>query len=227
MSGNIANPKSYVEYDKVGCDYVRLSIGTGSACLTASNTGVYYPIFSLLQETDKVRNDINGKCKLIADGGIKVFRDIQKALIYADYVMIGGLLSKCVESAGETTYGKSWIKIGGWKVRNWLVDIFRYGRVVPENKYTKILKQIKEGKLEAWKKFYGMSTKLAQAATGNKTRKTAEGIVKKNPVEYSIASWTENEESFLRSAMSYTNSYTLDEYKESQWVMETSVQHNR
>ena len=98
MSGNIANPNTYTEYELVGCDYVRVSIGTGSGCLTASNTGVYYPPFSLLKEMSEIRKQYHGNCKIIADGGIKGFRDIQKALIYADYVMIGGLFNKCIES---------------------------------------------------------------------------------------------------------------------------------
>ena len=148
MSGNIANPKAYRAYNDAGCDYVRVSIGTGSACLTASNTGVYYPPFSLLMEINEIRKECYGKCKVIADGGIKGFRDIQKALIYADYVMIGGLFNKCIESSGITTYGKSWFNIGHFKIRNYIVDLFRVGKPIRPIQYYDVMRLVKLGLLE-------------------------------------------------------------------------------
>ena len=228
MSGNIANPASYKFYNDAGCDYVRTSIGTGSACLTASNTGIYYPPFSLLREIYSIKKQCGCKCKVIADGGIKGFRDIQKALIYADYVMIGGLFNKCIESSGTTTYGKSWIKIGKFKIRNYIVDLFRMGRTINPDKYADIMPLVKSGMLEVNKMFYGMSTKYAQIEThSNNNLKTSEGIVKTQKVEYSLSQWVDNEISFLRSAMSYTNSRTLDEYKESQWIQINGITYNK
>jgi tRNA-dihydrouridine synthase len=226
MSGNIANPATYEDYEKVGCDYVRCGIGGGSGCLTASNTGVFFPSFSLLKEIYEVKKSINGNCKIIADGGIKGYRDVQKALIYSDYVMIGGLFNKCIESAGLTTYGKSYIKLFGFKVRNYIKDFFYYGEVVNYKKYDKLMKKIKNGMLELNKSFYGMSTKIAQEETGNKVKKTSEGKIITNKVEYTIHQWAENEESYLRSAMSYVNAMTLDEYKESQWVQINKITYN-
>ena len=228
MSGNIANPKSYKLYNDAGCDYVRASIGAGSACLTASNTGIYFPPFSLLKEIDEIKKQCDGKCKVIADGGIKGFRDIQKALIYADYVMIGGLFNKCIESSGITTYGKSWIKIGKFKIRNYIVDFFRVGKPINRDKYSDIMRRVKSGMLEVNKMFYGMSTKYAQVKThSNEKLKTSEGIIKTQKVEYSLSQWVENEISYLRSAMSYTNSKTLAEYKESQWIRINGITHNK
>ena len=226
MSGNIANPATYEDYEKAGCDYVRCGIGGGSGCLTASNTGVFFPQFSLLKQTYEIKRSINGKCKIIADGGIKGYRDVQKALIYADYVMIGGLFNKCIESAGLTTYGKSYIKLFGFKVRNYIKDFFYYNTVVNYKKYDKLMKKVKNGMIELHKSFYGMSTKIAQEETGNKVKKTSEGKIITNNVEYTIHQWAENEESYLRSAMSYVNAFTLDEYKESQWVRINKITYN-
>ena len=228
MSGNIANPKAYRVYNDAGCDYVRVSIGTGSACLTASNTGVYYPPFSLLMEINEIRKECYGKCKVIADGGIKGFRDIQRALIYADYVMIGGLFNKCIESSGITTYGKSWFNIGHFKIRNYIVDLFRVGKPIRPIKYYDVMGLVKLGLLEINKMFYGMSTKYAQIETqSNQNLKTSEGLIKIQKVEYTLKQWVDNEESYLRSAMSYTNSFTLDDYKESQWVRINGITHNK
>lgn len=242
MTGNIANPKTYKLYDEAGVDYVRLSIGSGACCTTASNTGVHYPVFSLLKETYDIKKSINGKCKIIADGGIKDYRDIQKALIYADDVMIGSLFNKAIESAGKTTYGASYFIIKGHKVLRPIKTLFQYGRTVrpgrywKEEKFNKLVDDIKKGKIVLWKECYGMSTKLAQqeincasGSTCNNTTKlkTAEGLVKRQKVEFSIKGWVENEIDYLRSAMSYTNSRTLEEYKESQYVRITEIRYNR
>ena len=228
MSGNIANPETYKLYEEAGCDYVRCGIGGGAGCITASNTGVYYPLFSLLEETYKVKKSINGKCKIIADGGIRNYCDIQKALLYADYVMLGSMLNKAIESAGKTTYGKSYfITKRGKKILNIFRTIFEFGKEVPKEKYDSVIKRIKSGKLEVWKSFYGMSTKRAQSEMGNKKLKTSEGIEFSQKVEYSLKDFIDNENSYLRSAMSYTNSKTLDEYKDKKWVSKLSLGHNK
>ena len=228
MSGNIANPETYKLYEEVGCDYVRCGIGGGAGCITASNTGVYYPLFSLLEETYKIKKSINGKCKIIADGGIRNYCDIQKALLYADYVMLGSMLNKAIESAGKTTYGKSYfITKKGKKILNIFRTIFEFGKEVPKHKYNSVLRRIKSGKLEVWKSFYGMSTKKAQSEMGNKKLKTSEGIEFSQKVEYGLKDFIDNENSYLRSAMSYTNSKTLDEYKDKKWVSKLSLGHNK
>ena len=228
MSGNMANPETYKLYEEVGCDYVRCGIGGGAGCITASNTGVYYPLFSLLEETYKIKKSINGKCKIIADGGIRNYCDIQKAILYADYVMLGSMFNKAIESAGKTTYGKSYfITKRGKKILNIFRTIFEFGKEVPKEKYDSIMKRIKSGKLEVWKSFYGMSTKRAQSEMGNKKLKTSEGIEFSQKVEYSLKDFIDNEKSYLRSAMSYTNSKTLDEYKDKKWVSKLSLGHNK
>ena len=121
MAGNIANPDTYREYCDAGIDYVRCSIGSGSCCTTASNTAVHYPIASLIDEINTIKetrkliygetNDIF-YTKVIADGGIRNFSDVIKALaLGADYVMIGGLFASFIESAGVIAEGDNYIKL--------------------------------------------------------------------------------------------------------------------
>ena len=121
MAGNIANPDTYREYCEAGIDYVRCSIGSGSCCTTASNTAVHYPIASLIDEINTIKethkliygetNDIF-YTKIIADGGIRNFSDVIKALaLGADYVMIGGLFASFIESAGVIAEGDNYIKL--------------------------------------------------------------------------------------------------------------------
>ena len=104
MSGNIANPDTYSDYCNAGIDYVRCSIGSGAGCLTTSNTGIHYPIASLLEEINNRKSvlGIKATTKIIADGGIRNYSDVIKALaLGADYVMIGGLFTSILESASE------------------------------------------------------------------------------------------------------------------------------
>ena len=232
MTGNIANPNTIRLYEMAGVDYCRVSIGTGSGCLTASNTGIYYPQFSLLEEIYRIKKDENIKCKIVADGGIRGYRDIQKALVFADYVMIGGLFNKAMESAGKTTYGNFYFNFLGKKRINFIKNLLYKGKEVDVIS-NKLFDDMKDGKVELYKEFYGMSTKKAQTvvafSSGEsdiKRLKTSEGIVKKNPVEFKLASWVENETDYLKSAMSYTNSRTLDEYKGSQYVVMDRIQFN-
>jgi hypothetical protein len=63
------------------------------------------------------------------------------------------------------------------------------------------------------KQMYGMSTKTAQRLIKSDSElKTAEGIEKIIEVKYTMKQWVENMEAYLRSAMSYCNSKTLNNF---------------
>ena len=228
MSGNIANPETYRKYAEVGCDFVRCSIGSGSRCTTSSNVAIHYGCFSLLREIWEIKEDMRATCKIIADGGIKGYGDIQKALLYADYVMIGGLFNKAIDSAGTPVYGRFYWDFFGEKILNPFKTFLYYGKKVKKEHYGRVLRLIKEGKVDVWKEYYGMSTKIAQAKINpNGLLKTGEGKVERQKVEYSIKQWATNEGDFLRSAMSYTNSKSLEEYKDSNWVQLVYKSYNK
>ena len=63
------------------------------------------------------------------------------------------------------------------------------------------------------REYYGMSTKRAQKETGRKTLHTSEGISKWVYVNKTLPQWCENFVDYLRSAMSYANARTLDEFR--------------
>jgi IMP dehydrogenase/GMP reductase len=192
MIGNIANPETFEEYCKIGVDYIRCGIGGGSACLTAQNVGVFYPMASLILECSEISNKYGRKTKIIADGGFREYSEIIKALaLGSDYVMIGGILSKCLESCSP-----SFIKRDDDFIQISEKDSISY---------------FKEGG-EIFKEYRGMSTKEVQRDWGKSNIKTSEGITKYNLVEYTFESWIENFEDYLRSCMSYTNSKNLDEF---------------
>lgn len=194
MVGNVANPKTFEEYCKIDVDAVRIGIGNGNGCLTTVQTGVGYPMASLIKNCYELKTN---NTLIIADGGFKKYSDIIKALaIGADYVMLGSILNKCLESAGET-HKKRNSTLGGWD---------------PVNQYSQEAKEMFEAEIEMTKVFRGMSTKEVQKAWGKEVLTTSEGVVRRNNVEYTIEGWTKNFEDYLKSAMSYTGKKELHQF---------------
>lgn len=190
--GNIANPLTFREYCSIGVDAVRIGIGNGNGCLTTVQTGVGYPMASLIEECRNIKNDFGCATDIIADGGFKKYADIIKGLaLGADYVMVGSILNKALESAGDTIKTNS-------------------GEIIDQYSEEAIL--MFESGIELHKTFRGMSTKEVQKRWGRDEIKTSEGIVKTQKVEYTLQKWTDNFEDYLRSAMSYTNKLTLKEF---------------
>lgn len=176
MSGNIANPLTYVAYAKAGIDFVRVGIGGGSQCTTSANVGIHFPMASLLDSIKEIKFSSESYLTkypcIIADGGFSNFDDIIKALaLGADYVMIGKLFAQSTEACGLT-------------IDNGAKRLYR-----------------------------GMSTKAVQSKSGKTELKTAEGITSYVPILYSLNTWVGNFTSYLRSAMSYTSSFNLVEFK--------------
>lgn len=188
MVGNVANPETFYNIGMVGADFIRISIGTGAGCTTAANVSINYPMGSLIKECCEVRKRSSKLCdtKIVADGGMKNYSDIIKALaLGADYVMIGSIFNKAIESAGfNYLYG---VKVSSKTAE----ALWRWGFPVK-------------------KKYRGMSTKAVQRSWGKSQLVTAEGITKYQKVEYTLEQWTENFKDYLKSAMSYCNAKNLN-----------------
>jgi|ERR1035437_692385 IMP dehydrogenase/GMP reductase len=197
MIGNIANPETYRKYCEIGVDWVRCGVGGGSACTTSANVAIHYPMASLISECHVISKEFDNPTKIIADGGFRNFSDIIKALaLGSSAVMLGGILSKTLESCGDNYLFSSSGNLGP-----------KYNKIDLEES----IKYYNSG-MDVYKYYRGMSTKEVQISQNRKEIKTGEGISKYNKVEYTLAGWRENFEDYLKSAMSYTNCRTLKDF---------------
>lgn len=226
MAGNVANPSAYSFYADAGIDYMRASVGSGSRCTSSANVSVHYPLASLLDALNEERkayaHSHNGYAptKIIADGGIGWFDDIQKSLaLGADAVMCGKIFAECEEACEPIYYAKSIEKaLSGVRYTEKMLDRLE------EGDEGEILES--EGhhnchilNLSRFRDYYGMSTKRAQKETGGTGNRTSEGIDRPVEVKYPVAKWIDNMQSYLRSCMTYTNSRTIQELRENAQVI--------
>ncbi len=186
MVGNIANPRTIttIAYNDFA-DWVRIGIGGGSVCTTSVQTGVHYPMASLIAECHFYKSTFEfgekRQLKIIADGGIGDSGDICKALaLGADAVMCGRLLCAVEESASPFLYDGT---------------------------------QVGTSNVVKFKEYWGMSTKKAQVRMGGEGNKNSEGIIDKVLVDSTLEQRTEQIESSIKSSMSYCNAYNLNEFR--------------
>lgn len=218
MAGNVATPLAYKYYVESKIDYIRLQIGSGSRCTTACNVGIHYPTATLIDDIiDQREKYVNWYYdyderyeqgpseplflpKIIVDGGISNFDDIQKCLALGAFaVMNGSSFAKAEEACGEVRYLKD-------EYEDWDEGLSYEDYEIIETCSAWIER-------EPYREYYGMSTKRAQKECGNVCSKTSEGVVKLVKVEYPIAKWADNMKSFLASAMSYCDAKDIDEFR--------------
>lgn len=217
MAGNIANPYTYYDYAGAGVDYVRCGIGSGYGCLSTSNTGIHMPMASLIEKVVEAKQEVEkwvkqatdvykSLPKIVADGGIRNYSDIIKALaLGADYVMVGSVFASMLESAAPkrcnsgysrplVDYGKMYFKDNAWHLKNDRGDDYFLGDISAI--------------------FYGMASREGQIAMNGSKTKTSEGISKVIPIKYTMAGWVENFKDYLRSAMSYVGAKNLRQFRQ-------------
>lgn len=230
MTGNIANPETFKWIcENADVDYIRLSIGTGNNCITSTQTGIHFPIVSLIEKCVKYKKTFNNKKTpyIIADGGIRNYSDIIKAIgLGADYVMVGSLFTGLLESAAPLILSNKNYSISDngdikdispYNINSSFYELspeqFETFNLYDENCDDKKREFIRKNK-DIQKLSYGMSTKYAQELINScSTKKTSEGCLKTITVSETIKQWTNNMEAYFKSAMSYTNKRNINEFK--------------
>lgn len=213
MAGNIANPAAYSFYADAGIDYARVGVGGGSRCTSSANVSIHFPMATLLDMLNEERkayaHSHNGDAptKIVADGGIGWFDDIQKSLaLGADAVMCGKIFAECEEACDRIYYAMSLEAAQN-----------KDNRIYPANEEDG--PEFSKDGYKRFRDYYGMSTKKAQRKTGGSGCKTSEGIDRPVEVKHPVAKWVDNMQSYLRSCMTYTNSHTIKELRENAQVI--------
>lgn len=217
MVGNIAEPEyiSYILYNHVDIDYIRLCIGQGQCCITSPQTAINYPPASLVSESYKItstfkKNHPDAKIPyLVADGGIKSYNHIIKALsLGADFVMIGTMLSSLYESASDFYQ---------YYDRNHCFEpIVSINSI--DSKYSIGNEEMKKEYImsgEIYKRNFGMSTPEAQKAIdATKESRLTEGLVRYIPCIKTLKMWHDELVGYMKSCMSYLGIFDIDKIQE-------------
>ena len=230
MAGNIANPQTYIQYAEAGIDYCRCGIGGGNCCITATQLGIFCPMATLISDIYNIKKFLlsQGKKdlpKIVADGGVRNYDDIIKALaLGADYVMCGSIFSKMMESSAPKFLGKDSkvrlrfpieryknLKFNG---SNWVGNYTDEFLAELESKGVKKddNAQIVIGKVKSM--YYGMASERGQIALNGSKTKTSEGNMKLLDVTYTMHGWSTNFKDYLRSAMSYIGCTRINDIAE-------------
>ncbi len=105
IAGNTAMPEGVRGLIDHGADAVKVGIGPGSMCTTRIITGCGVPQLTAVAICVLEAQKYN--IPVIADGGIKTSGDMVKAFAAgAQTVMLGSMLSGCLETPGEIEGGK-------------------------------------------------------------------------------------------------------------------------
>lgn len=221
MVGNVARPDTYRYLCGASVDFVRLGIGSGNVCTTSVQTGVHYPMASLIAECHKIRCTVDKRArpKIVADGGFQRIDQCIKALaLGADFVMLGQIIAKSNEACGKE-YRKAHYKLG------------KGTRFIPKEEADAIERNENQGNAnnyiyssqeeqpiliepETYREYYGMSTYRAQRefSSGTAELKHSEGLETYVTVDYHLTEWISDFAHALRSAMSYTGCSKLEDF---------------
>lgn len=105
IAGNTAMPEGVKGLIEHGADAVKVGIGPGSMCTTRIITGCGVPQLTAVAMC--VLEARKHNIPVIADGGIKTSGDMVKAFAAgAQTVMLGSMLSGCLETPGEIEGGR-------------------------------------------------------------------------------------------------------------------------
>jgi hypothetical protein len=225
MAGNVCSLVAFQALVVAGADYIRVGIGGGGSCHTTKNTAIGQTnLNELVRKCYEYKMKNRKTCKIVADGISQYIKYCEKEFGYndngyaaiiellyagADLVMVGRLFVQSFESSG----GKLYKNTQDCMSDDYLEDFKR----IPMSEFNNKIDNM-------FVVFAGMSSQIAQKKYG-KTIKPSEGAISIEKVRWFLKDWLfGNEmqdhypflngfENSLRSAMSYTGSKTLEDFK--------------
>lgn len=206
MVGNIANPETIKHADEYGVDYIRVGIGGGDGCTTTTFTGIHYGIASLIEKCAEIKKQNNLNIKIIADGSIKKYSDVAKALaLGADYVMIGSMFASLIDSAAKIYHRKNILTQEEINTLQEQEDgNYHYFSTILNRNYTDL-----QTPKHIYKLFYGMASIQGQKDFNKSEIKSPEGTSKIIPITTTIEKWSKNMINYLQSTLSYTGWFDI------------------
>lgn len=212
MVGNVVTGDIVEDLILSGADIVKVGIGSGAQCLTRKQTGVGRPQFSAVVECADAAHQVGGM--VCSDGGITCPGDIGKAFgAGADFVMIGSLYAGTNEADGETIFE---YEVTNKYLPDYFLD-FETGNTNTDYIEGSGMEPVfgdkanRKSVLRRYKKFYGMSSTLAQEKFGNgkPNYRASEGRVTLVPCCGSVREVNEEFLGGLRSTMTYLGATKL------------------
>lgn len=196
MVGNVVTGDITEDLILSGANCVKVGIGGGCQCLTRKQTGCGRPQLSAVIECADAAHQVGGM--VCADGGITCPGDIGKAFGGgADFVMIGGLFAGTDEAEGEVIT-KYFSTNNEYTLKGYFLSEYS-------------LESIPVLETKKFKKFYGMSSTLAQETFGNgkPNYRASEGRVSLVPYVGSVSDVVDEMLGGLRSTMTYLGASKL------------------
>jgi hypothetical protein len=243
MAGNVSSLEAFKKLATTGVDYIRVGVGGSEVCGTSVNTGVgQEDLESLIKFCGMHKYNHQGakadfackntaKVKIVADGITGFQKQLQaripiecmdngyaaiNRLLYAgaDLVMIGNLFNKALESAGEK---KIFYNLRG------VPEEYNLDDFSPKTLGCNDVESLLLRGFNIKAKYSGMSTKESQSKYKKGKLRHSEGRAKYNKVMWTLKEWLNGSENkpdelpgfinCLQSAMSYTGSKTLKDFK--------------
>lgn len=205
MVGNIAHPSMYKYCCEAGVDYVRCNIGS-NVCTNSVETVIHCSHLSIIEGIRKLSCYYEPtRTKIIADGNINTIDKAIKCLgIGYDYVMMDKCFAECEEACGETRI-LNFTQQPGLEQNEDGINWY------PEPKYITVLQR----------KYYGMASEQGQKDISGGICKNSKSVTKWVDVTTNLKEFVSRFEALLRSAMSYTGSHNLCEFRRCQYDIQS------